>query len=86
MPVVVVTRLRRRDPAFFDGFFASAVARVERAKRTNGNPDADVLAEANNAYWTRTVWQERASMDAFVGAGPHHSTMVVPPRRTTRRT
>jgi len=34
-----------------------------------------VLAEANNTYWTRTAWQERASMDGFVGREPHLSTM-----------
>ncbi len=75
MPVIVVTRLRLRDPAFFDEFFANAVAVVEQAKGSPGNLDADVLAEANNTYWTRTAWQERGLMDAFVGNEPHLSTM-----------
>ena len=75
MPVIVVTRLRLRDPAFFDDFFASAVAVVEQAQRTEGNLGADVLAEANNTYWTRTAWQERASMDSFVSTEPHLGTM-----------
>jgi hypothetical protein len=75
MPVIVVTRLRLRDPAFFDEFFAQAVAVVEQAKNSQGNLDADVLAEANNTYWTRTAWQERGLMDAFVGGEPHLSTM-----------
>src|SRR5258708_5108602 len=69
MPVIVVTRLRLRDPAFFDEFFASAVAVVEQAQATEGNLSADVLAEANNTYWTRTAWQGRAAMGSFVGAG-----------------
>jgi hypothetical protein len=75
MPVIVVTRLRLRDPAFFDEFFASAVAVVEQAQATEGNLSADVLAEANNTYWTRTAWQGRASMGSFVGAEPHLTTM-----------
>jgi hypothetical protein len=75
MPVIVITRLRLRDPAFFDEFFASAVAVVEQAQATEGNLSADVLAEANNTYWTRTAWQGRAEMDGFVGAEPHLSTM-----------
>ncbi|HEY2306084.1 MAG TPA: antibiotic biosynthesis monooxygenase [Streptosporangiaceae bacterium] len=75
MPVIVVTRLRLRDPAFFDEFFASAVAVVEQAQGTEGNLGADVLAEAHNTYWTRTAWQERAAMDSFVGSEPHLSTM-----------
>jgi quinol monooxygenase YgiN len=75
MPVVVVTRLRLRDPGFFDEFFASAVAVVEQAQQSEGNLSADVLAEAHNTYWTRTAWQDRGAMDAFVGAEPHLSTM-----------
>ena len=75
MPVIVVTRLRLRDPAFFGEFFASAVAVVEQAQATHGNLSADVLAEANNTYWTRTAWQARAEMDSFVGSEPHLSTM-----------
>lgn len=59
MPVTVVTRLRLKDPALFDEFFASAVAVVEQAQNSAGNLGADVLAEVNNTYWTRTVWQGR---------------------------
>jgi hypothetical protein len=75
MPVIVVTRLRLRDPALFDEFFASAMAVTEQATNSEGNLGADVLAEANNTYWTRTAWQERGMMDAFVGSQPHLSTM-----------
>jgi hypothetical protein len=50
MTVIVVTRLRLRDPAFLDEFFASAVAAAEQAENSEGNLGADVLAEANNTY------------------------------------
>jgi hypothetical protein len=75
MPFIVVTRLRLRDPAFFDEFFVSAVAVVEQATSAEGNLGADVLAEANNTYWTRTAWQDRDLMDRFVGSEPHLSAM-----------
>jgi quinol monooxygenase YgiN len=75
MPVVVITRLRLKDPALFDEFFASAVAAVEQAQGSSGNISADVLADANNTYWTRTTWQERGAMHAYVGAEPHRSIM-----------
>ena len=75
MPVIVVTRLRLKDPAFFDEFFASAVAVVEQAQNSEGNLGADVLAEANNTYWTRTAWEGRDPMNAFVGTAPHLQTM-----------
>jgi hypothetical protein len=35
----------------FDEFFAHAVAVVQQAKNSQGNLDADVMAEANNTYW-----------------------------------
>ena len=38
MPVIVVTGFRLRDPAFFDEFFANAVAVVERQKAAAGQP------------------------------------------------
>jgi hypothetical protein len=75
MPVIVVTRLRLRDPAVLDEFFTAAVAVLEQAKSSAGNLGADVLADANNAWWTLTAWQERSSMQAFVGTEPHLSTM-----------
>jgi heme-degrading monooxygenase HmoA len=71
MTVIVIARLRLRDPALFDEFFASAVAATEQAQSAEGNPGADVLADANNTYWTRTAWQERDMMHAFVGSEPH---------------
>jgi hypothetical protein len=40
MPVIVVTRLRLRDPALLDEFFTDAVAAIEQAMKSDGNlPD-----------------------------------------------
>jgi hypothetical protein len=75
MPVIVVTRLRLRDQEVFEEFFAHAVAVVEQATNSEGNLGADVLAEANNTYWTRTAWRGRDLMNAFVGTEPHLGTM-----------
>src|SRR3979411_159716 len=76
MPVIVVTRLRLSDPALFDEFFASAVAVTEQAEHSDGNLGADVLADANNVFWTRTAWRARGPMQAFVGSEPHLTTMA----------
>jgi hypothetical protein len=76
MPVIVVTRLRLRDPAVLDDFFAAAVAALEQAKSSDGNLGADVLADANNVWWTSTAWQERGPMNAFVSREPHLSAMA----------
>jgi len=76
MPIVVVTRLRLRDPELLDEFFTAAVTVLEQAKNSTGNLGADVLADANNAWWTLTAWQERDSIRAFMGTEPHLSTMA----------
>jgi hypothetical protein len=75
MALVVVTRLRLRDPMFFDEFFAAAVAVVEQATWTEGNAAADVLAEARNTYWTRSCWRDAEAMRHFMTTEPHLATM-----------
>lgn len=75
MPVIVVTRLRLKDVALQDDFFAAAVAVLEQAKNADGNLGTDALADANNVWWTLTAWRDRRLMHAFVGTEPHRSTM-----------
>ncbi len=71
MPVIVVTRLRLRDPALLDEFFTDAVAAIEQAMKSEGNLGADALADANNAWWSVSAWQERRLMQAYVDSQPH---------------
>jgi hypothetical protein len=71
MPVIVVTRLRLKDPALLDEFFTDAVAAIEQATKADGNLGADALADASNAWWSVTAWQDRRQMRAFVDAQPH---------------
>ena len=73
MPVIVVTRLRLKDPALLDEFFTAAVAAIEQAQKSAGNLGADALADANNAWWSVSAWQERQPMLAFVNSEPHPS-------------
>src|SRR5690348_8888317 len=75
MAVIVVTRLRLKDPALLDEFFADAVAAIEQAQKSAGNLGTDALADANNAWWTVTAWQERSAMRAFVTGAPHLGIM-----------
>lgn len=71
MPVIVVTRLRLKDPALLDEFFTAAVAAIEQAQKSAGNLGADALADANNAWWSVSSWQDREPMMAFVNSEPH---------------
>jgi hypothetical protein len=73
--VIVVTRLRLRDPALLDEFFTDAVAAIEQAQKSEGNLGADALADANNAWWSVSSWQDRRLMRAFVGHQPHRSIL-----------
>ena len=50
MPVIVVTRLRLKDPALLDEFFTAAVAATEQAQKSDGNLGVDALADAGNAW------------------------------------
>ena len=71
MAVIVVTRLRLRDPALLDEFFTAAVAAIEQAQKSAGNLGADALADADNAWWSVSAWQGRGPMRAFVDSEPH---------------
>ena len=71
MPVIVVTRLRLKDPALLDEFFTDAVAAIEQATKSAGNLGADALADANNAWWSVSAWQDRGQMQAYVDREPH---------------
>ena len=73
MPVIVVTRLRLKDPALLDEFFTDAVAAIEQAQKSAGNLGAGALADANNAWWSVSAWQGRDPMRAFVTSEPHQS-------------
>src|SRR2546421_1630553 len=73
MPVIVVTRLRLKDPALLDEFFTDAVAAIQQAQKSDGNLGADALADANNAWWSVSSWQARGPMRAFVRSEPHRS-------------
>jgi len=71
MPIIVVTRLRLKDPALLDEFFTAAVAATEQAQKSDGNLGVDALADANNAWWSVSSWAGRRPMQAFVRAEPH---------------
>jgi len=75
MAVIVVTRLRLKNPGVLNDFFNGASASLEQAQKSPGNLGSDALAEAQDTWWTVTSWQDRATMEAFVAAEPHHSVM-----------
>jgi heme-degrading monooxygenase HmoA len=75
MAFLVVTRLRLRDPEYLDEFVESAFAVVDQANNSEGNLGAEVLADADQTYWTRTAWTNRDEMRDFMISEPHLGTM-----------
>jgi hypothetical protein len=63
-----------KDPALLEEFFTHAAAVLEQAMNSKGNLGADALAEAHDAWWSVTAWQDRPLMEAYVNAEPHLST------------
>jgi heme-degrading monooxygenase HmoA len=75
MTFVSITRLRIRDDEFVEPFFMDAVASNEQASAAPGNLGVEVLGEASNTYWTKSVWVDRAAMRAFMTSGVHARVM-----------
>ena len=73
--VIVVTRLRLSDPRHRRKFLKAAAAAIKQANSTSGNLGTGVLPDANDVYWTQTVWNDRGSMLAFITAEPHLGMM-----------
>ena len=73
--LIVATRLRLSDPRHRKGFLKAAAAAIKQATTTSGNLGIEVFPESNDVYWTRTAWNNRDSMMAFMTAEPHLGMM-----------
>ena len=73
--LIVVTRLRLSEPRHRRKFLKAAAGVIKQSTTTSGNLGTDVLPEANDVYWTRTAWNDRDSMLAFMTAEPHLGMM-----------
>ena len=49
---------------------------MEQAGNSAGVVNSDVLAEANDVWWSCTSWTDNAAIDAYVDTDPHHATMA----------
>ena len=76
MALISVTRLRVRSFRFLPGFFFYALLSARRSKRAAGNLGIGVLNDSNKTFWTRTAWQDEASMREFMMAPPHRRAMA----------
>ena len=75
MPLVSITRLRVRALRFLPAFAINALRAAWQAKTATGNLAISVLADANFAFWTRTLWQDEEAMRSFMLSGAHRRMM-----------
>jgi hypothetical protein len=75
MPIIVVARLRLKDPSLLDEFFTRATGVLELAQKMDGNLGADALAQGQDVWWDVTAWQGRAQIETFMKTEPHLSTI-----------
>ncbi len=74
MPLVSVTRLRLRSWRFFPSFLWHAAKSQRQAQRADGNLALQVRADGR-AFWTLTLWRDRAAMRDYMIAGSHRVAM-----------
>ena len=79
MPFVSITRLRLRSWRFVPGLIWYALLCKRQAQSASGNLRALTLREANNTFWTCTVWRDEAAMRAFMISGAHRRAMRILP-------
>ena len=75
MALASITRLRVRSIRYLPEFLLRALASVRQARRSSGCLSADVRRELKLIFWTRTLWQDEASMRAFMASGAHRAVM-----------
>jgi Domain of unknown function (DUF3291) len=67
--------LRVRSWQYALPFIVAAFRSSRQAKKAQGNLAVSLLREANNTYWTRTVWTTESAMKTFMLAEPHRKIM-----------
>lgn len=75
MPFISITRLRVRSWRYLPQFVWHALKTARQAERAAGFLGGKLLREARNAFWTMTLWEDKAAMLAYRNAGAHREVM-----------
>ena len=75
MTLVSITRLRVRSWRYLPAFLIQAIRSALQAKASKGNLSVSILREAENTFWTRTVWANEEAMKSYVVSGVHKQVM-----------
>lgn len=75
MPLVSITRLRVRSWKYLPAFVLASFRSAMQARRAPGNLAVTLLREAQNTFWTRSLWADEAAMKTFMTSGTHRKIM-----------
>jgi quinol monooxygenase YgiN len=75
MAFVSITRLRIRSQEYVDLFTVAIPGVYAQAAEAPGNLAMDLLADANDTFWTKSVWIDRGAMRAYMTSGEHGDVM-----------
>jgi hypothetical protein len=75
LPLVSITRLRVRSWRYLPAFFVAALRSAYQARRAQDNLAVTILREADNTYWTRSLWANETAMKSFMVSGIHRTVM-----------
>lgn len=75
MVFVSVTRLRVRSIFYVPQFMWYAIRSQRQSEFAPGLVKGIVLSEARSAFWTLTMWENEAAMEAFRVRAPHLAAM-----------
>ncbi len=75
MSFMSVTRMKVRAPRYLPAFGVATLRVVHQARRSPGFVGGQLVTEPSGAFWTVTVWADRASMRRYHDSGAHRRTM-----------
>ena len=75
VPLVSITRLHLAGRWRFPQFLFHSLRSIAQARRTPGYLGGWTSNDAENGFWTATVWENAAAMRAFRNSGAHLKAM-----------
>ena len=75
MTLVSVTRFHLRSVRFMPFFMLHANRTIAQIRKADGFVAGAVQRDADQAYWTLTVWRDDLAMRAFGASGAHRNAM-----------
>jgi hypothetical protein len=75
MPFVSITRLRVRSWRYLPAFLLQSFRSAYQAKHAAASLAVTILRDANQVFWTCTMWIDEAAMRAFMRSGAHRRVM-----------